>query len=862
MLRNQRNCTGIPEVSMKVTFQRSLIRLSLIVVVLTYSIGSAQVSAQQTGTISGTVSDSSGNVLPNASVQILAGSRNVSRQSTSDAQGTFMVDGLTPGDYTVDVASDGFTDKKHSGLVVAAGQTVTVSIQLAVALVSQEVIVTAADSNSIAAIQSPVQAPLDAESARSEFGQKFLQEYTSPISDYGTVLQSAPGTFSISSNGIGLGQDKTYFRGFADGNYDITWDGIPFNDTNSPTHHSWAFFPAQWIGGIDFDRSPGSASTVGPTPFGGSINLLSREVPEQQSFRTSVAYGSFNTLLVDGQYDTGAIFGSTKDGLSLDTQYMTSDGFQTYNHQRRIGGDLKFQHKFSDKLILTAFSGWIMLDNNTPNTTTPTRTQVATLGYNFLLNNDPTSPFYYGYNGYNLPTNFSYIGLAAGLGHGWKLDAKPYTYSYKNRQWYYAAAPVPNASGLIDASCATPTKVGSLTILPCTADQLNDYHKYGEVATLSQTSRYGVFRAGMWYEWANTVRYSYPTNPFTGQFGSLPNYHEYFTTSSYQPFAEYSYQAIPKLTFTGGFKYADYTQNLTQYADNGKTIGTPPNGAASVYNTANYNSPLPDAAINYRIKANWSAYLQFAQGSVIPPSSVFDVKTGAVETLPKPARTTAYQGGTVVKLNRVMFDADVYRIKYQNAYSSFTPAGGEPIYYLNPDSVTIGAEMETNVAITHDLSVYSNGSIGQAQYSGSGVPSGLWVANTPAYTEGVDVTYQQRNLDLGVFQKLVGPMWSDNKTFHNQVPISPFQIVNLFLNYTVRNNSMFDQTKIGLSFNNLFNEEQTIGVTPANAAVPIVVNGVNSTYLANTTLAGGDLLSLLPGRSIMISVTFGLQSKR
>jgi iron complex outermembrane receptor protein len=65
-----------------------------------------------------------------------------------------------------------------------------------------------------------------------------------------------------------------------------------------------------------------------------------------------------------------------------------------------------------------------------------------------------------------------------------------------------------------------------------------------------------------------------------------------------------------------------------------------------------------------------------------------------------------------------------------------------------------------------------------------------------------------------------------------------------------------------MSFNNLFNEQSTLGVTPANAAVPVVVNGANSTYLATTTLTGGDLLSLLPGRSIMVSVTFGLQPKR
>jgi iron complex outermembrane receptor protein len=170
--------------------------------------------------------------------------------------------------------------------------------------------------------------------------------------------------------------------------------------------------------------------------------------------------------------------------------------------------------------------------------------------------------------------------------------------------------------------------------------------------------------------------------------------------------------------------------------------------------------------------------------------------------------------------------------------------------------------METNVSITRDLGVYANGSVGHALYTGAGVPSGLWVANTPAYTEGLGLTYQQRNLDLGMFQKLIGPMWNDNKSYHNQVPIDRFNTANLFLNYTVRNNTRFDQTKIGLSLNNLFNSENTIGVTPANASTPLVINGVKSPYLGTTTLSGGDLLSLTPGRSIMISITFGLTSQR
>src|SRR5260370_6997942 len=84
----------------------------------------------------------------------------------------------------------------------------------------------------------------------------------------------APGTFTLNGNGVGLGQSKTYFRGFPDGNYDIDFDGIPFYDTNSPSHHSWAFFPAQFFGPIDLDRTPGTASTIGPPPFAASLPLL------------------------------------------------------------------------------------------------------------------------------------------------------------------------------------------------------------------------------------------------------------------------------------------------------------------------------------------------------------------------------------------------------------------------------------------------------------------------------------------------------------------------------------------------------------------------------------------------------------
>ncbi|WP_236905457.1 TonB-dependent receptor plug domain-containing protein [Collimonas arenae] len=103
---------------------------------------------------------------------------------------------------------------------------------------------------------APVQGSLTARSAQSIVSDQFIRDLTSPVADFSQVLQMTPGMYSYSPNGVGLGDTKTYFRGFSDGDYTVSFDGIPFQDTNSPSHHTWAFFPSQFLGGAVVDRSP------------------------------------------------------------------------------------------------------------------------------------------------------------------------------------------------------------------------------------------------------------------------------------------------------------------------------------------------------------------------------------------------------------------------------------------------------------------------------------------------------------------------------------------------------------------------------------------------------------------------------
>ncbi len=856
-------------------------------------------SAQATSALTGTVLDPKGNALAGASVTVYSEDTRLARHITADEHGHFSLTSLPAGSYTVEATAAGFSVTTRT-VQLAPNQAQELSLPLAVGSVSQQVTVQSDDYNSVAAQLAPLDAPLDERSARSVIPPAFIRNFAPPTADYGELVALVPGAVTTNSNGVGLGQSKTSFRGFSDGLYDIDFDGIPFYDTNTPTHHSWAFFPSQWIGSVDFDRSPGTASTIGPTPFGGSIHLFSQPMPADQNIRGGFSYGSFNTFLFDGSYNSGSFGGAAKrSNLFVDVHHMSSDGYQTFNYQTRNAGSLKYSYKLSANTVLTGFSGVIWLDANTPNLSS-TRAQLLANGDNYLLQNtDTTQANYYKYNYYHVPTDFEYVGVNSNFGHGWTLDVKPYTYNYDNSQFY---AKQPKGGAPINPTvCGTPVK----GISPCAVDKYNSYRKYGETSALSQVSRFGVFRTGLWYEWAATNRHQFPSNPFTLKDDVLPNFSEKFWTNSYQPYVEFQFMATSRLTITPGIKFAYYTMNLTQYADNGGKIGSknPITGQpfTSVSNSVDYHSWLPAIDASYRLRSNWSVYGQLATGSVVPPSSVYDVAGALVGTPPKPQTSTTIQTGSVVKLNRVTFDADFYHTRFQNSYSSSTdndpnsPLYGESIQYISPSSVTLGVEGESNISLTHGLSLYLNATRGQATYVGTlaascvagstgcasssptvtvKAPSGLWVAETPTDTEAEGLTYQQHGWDFGFFNKRVGSQWEDNGAYHNQQQVPSFSVANLFLNYTLHNNTRFDQTKFRLSINNLLDSHNETSVSPGGALTAATFTSGGLTYtnpFVGTTASspgytGGvnlaDNPNLLPGRSIILSVTFGFSPGR
>jgi iron complex outermembrane recepter protein len=830
---------------------------------------------QSGGTITGTVLDQATKSVSGASVTLKNEAGSVSGTVLTDSEGHFSISGIAAATYTVETAAPGFARNTRLGVLVAAGTTQDLSLTLYVDSVSQSV--TVQESVSMAVDQSPMGNSLDAVSARTEITSTVMTNFMAPVADFAEVIQQAPNAFSLNPNGIGLGQGKSFFRGFSDGQYTLTFDGIPFEDTNSPTHHSWASFPRQWISSTDFDRSPGQASNFGPTNFGGSINLRSPELKADPNIRGTISYGSFNTKLLSLDLDSGLFGPGQRDAVLANVSAMTSDGYQTYNYQQRDAGYAKFQHRFSGETSLSLYGGVVDIWNNTPNTTNPTRAQVAQYGDNYLMDSTPLlpngapDPYYYGYNTYHVQTDFEYAAFTSNLGAGWRLDTKLYTTRYWNKQFY-------QNGGTINL---TPSK-------PSGVDKLNGYRHAGDTLIVSKETKWGTFRTGTWYDWAYTDRYQLPSNPVTQVDTPFGNFHEHFVTQSIQPFAEFEWHPMSKLVVTAGIKAADYNMSLQQYQDNGKTVGclggvlgTYPSsagiyagapacigGVQFVSHTINYNNWLPTLTARYRVFRGWSVYGQFAEGSVIPPSNVFDVPGGTVLTPPKPTVAKTYQGGTVVQHNRWTVSADAYYVHFQNGYDSYTdPATLEPVFVATGPSNTKGVEVEGNVALGHGFSVYANAAIGSAKYAkGPNYPNGgEWVANTPSNIEGINLLWQHGNWDLGLIYKHVGQYYNDNGSLtytingikepypvDQAITIQPFQLVNAYANYTIKGASFLRGTKVQLAVNNLANSHNIVGITPAVAATASVP------YVQNS----GDLLNLLPGRSITITFTGGWAPKR
>jgi hypothetical protein len=122
---------------------RNLVALAWIVLLLAWGV-TASAQGTTTGGIAGTLTDSSGGVLPGVTVTLSGPNLQGVRTVTSDAQGFYRFRNVPPGtEYRVTARLSGFRDAVREGTQVFLGQEGTINLTLFPAGVVEEVSVVA-----------------------------------------------------------------------------------------------------------------------------------------------------------------------------------------------------------------------------------------------------------------------------------------------------------------------------------------------------------------------------------------------------------------------------------------------------------------------------------------------------------------------------------------------------------------------------------------------------------------------------------------------------------------------------------------------------------------------------------------------
>lgn len=115
------------------------VRQGILILSISFLFLPISLRAQDTATIVGTVTDSSGAIIPNAKVTVANPDRGFTRDVASDSAGDYTAVRVPIGNYTITAEVSGFQKLVRTGITLTVGQTQRVDLVLTVGAVTQEI---------------------------------------------------------------------------------------------------------------------------------------------------------------------------------------------------------------------------------------------------------------------------------------------------------------------------------------------------------------------------------------------------------------------------------------------------------------------------------------------------------------------------------------------------------------------------------------------------------------------------------------------------------------------------------------------------------------------------------------------------
>jgi outer membrane receptor protein involved in Fe transport len=344
-------------------------------------------NARAQGTrVEGSVRDATGAAVGGAKVQLSVRANSYSAETTTDASGMFVFDGVPGASGTLVVTAEGFQSQQQSW-TAATGAASQTSFVLQPPTVSQRVVVTAARTSTPMG-ESPVSTIQLSRRDLQQTPNLTLDDSLRQVPGFSLFRRSSsrianPTTLGVSLRGLGSGSGPSRVL--------VLEDGMPLNDPFG----SWVYWdrvPNESVAGVEVDEE-GASSLYGSEAFAGVVQFLTRR-PNPGGISLETSYGNQNTpdlsLWAGGEkgkweatfsgsvfHTDGYILVPPADRGSVDTKAGSEHGTADLMIGRKIGSDSE------------AFArGWYFDDrrqNGTPDQTNNIRLGQGALGADLHL---------------------------------------------------------------------------------------------------------------------------------------------------------------------------------------------------------------------------------------------------------------------------------------------------------------------------------------------------------------------------------------------------------------------------------------------------------------------------------------------
>lgn len=294
----------------------------------------------QKGKISGKVLNNSGKEIIGANVTI----KKISKGSTTNASGEFIIENVQPGYYTLNITYIGYETKEVSVFVKSNETTVVPQIVLNESEEQLEEVVLEGHKNKYI-VREPSQSlrlktelvkqPQNIQVISSDL---LLDQQATSIMD--GVIRNVSGVTMLEHWGNFA---RVHMRGFR---IPAFRNGFNFNDTWGPLSDDMAF-----VDRIEFVKGPAGFMMSAGEP-GGFYNVVTKKPSENRIAQVSVMAGSFDTYR--GTLDLGGKL--TQDGKLLfrfNGLFQTADTHRGNEQAERFGFAPALTYKFSDRTSFT-----------------------------------------------------------------------------------------------------------------------------------------------------------------------------------------------------------------------------------------------------------------------------------------------------------------------------------------------------------------------------------------------------------------------------------------------------------------------------------------------------------------------------